>query len=116
MKKNGSTPNYKKIYTDIILKKHPQKILLYFKILKKNELSALDVIEIDKRIFGNKNVNKNINGRLRAYNETEIIEILRFQKENQLSNTKLALQYKLSRNTVAKWKKLFGRELNTYQN
>ncbi|SMP34172.1 helix-turn-helix domain-containing protein [Chryseobacterium profundimaris] len=109
MKKNKtSQPDFKKIYTDILEKKFPEKKELCDKILNKKNLSELDVIAINNIIFTpvSEDIIKS-NQQHRSYSKSTIIKILEFQKEHGLNNTKLALHYKLSRNTVSRWKKLF---------
>ena len=46
--------------------------------------------------------------KFRAYNKLTIMEILEYQKKNNINNTELSRYFKLSRNTIAKWKKCFG--------
>ena len=97
-------PNYKQIYTDILDTKYLAKKENCKDILKKEELSAMDVLELNKRIFGETG---NENQRYRSYSKSDILEILDYQDENQLNNVELANHYRLSRNTVAKWKRQF---------
>ncbi|SHF03742.1 hypothetical protein [Chryseobacterium sp. OV279] len=52
--RNQSQPNYKRIYSDIIDQKFPHKKLECEKLLKKKILFAVDIIELNKRIFGAK--------------------------------------------------------------
>ncbi|WP_347216534.1 helix-turn-helix domain-containing protein [Chryseobacterium sp.] len=101
-------PDYKKIFSDILDKKFPEKINLCKPILHKKELSQLDVITLNNRIHGRpeKSIDST-NQKLKAYNETTILEILNYQKEYQLNNVQLANHFCLSRNTVAAWKKRF---------
>ncbi|WP_312901783.1 helix-turn-helix domain-containing protein [Chryseobacterium taichungense] len=108
MKKNTSQPDFKRIYTDILEKKFPEKKKLCEKILSKKTFSELDVIAINNIIFApvSKDIIKS-NQQHRSYSKSTIIKILEFQKQHGLNNTKLALHYKLSRNTVSRWKKLF---------
>lgn len=106
--RNSLKPNYNKIYNDIIAKKFPDKKELCCHLLRKKSLSVLDIIEINELLFQSKKRDSNIaNQKFRAYDKSTILQILDFQKKNGLSNTQLALHYKLSRNTVAKWKKQF---------
>lgn len=102
------TPDYKRIFNDIISMKYPQKYKDCASLLQKNKLSVLDVIELNKRIFGysGKEV-MNMNQKHRSYSKNDILQILDYQKRNNLNNSQLALHFKLSRNTVSKWKKLF---------
>lgn len=106
--KKREQPNYKSIYTDIILKKFPEKRDISMFILKKDELSVLDIIKLNELISENKDKDTYIfNQSHRSYNKASIFEILDYQKKNKLNNTQLALHFKLSRNTVTRWKKLF---------
>lgn len=101
-------PNYKLIYNDIINTKHPHKKEECSSILSKKEISILDIIKLNTIIFGMKDKETNIfNQKHRSYDEKTILEILDYQTKNELNNTELANHFKLSRNTVAKWKKHF---------
>ncbi|MCS3529908.1 helix-turn-helix domain-containing protein [Chryseobacterium sp. JUb7] len=103
-----SSPNYKQIYCDIINRKHPNKKIACETILKKEEVSILDVIKLNNIIFGMKDRETNtFDQQHRSYDEQSIKEILEYQEKNDLNNTQLANHFKLSRNTVAKWKKHF---------
>lgn len=97
-------PNYKKIYTDLILMKFPEKKKVCNVFLQKEELSELDVISLEQLIFGNKNIE---NKKHRSYEKSTIFRILDFQKKNKLNNSQLAKHFGLSRNTITKWKKIF---------
>ncbi|UWX62064.1 helix-turn-helix domain-containing protein [Chryseobacterium oranimense] len=103
-----NTPNYKKIYTDILDQKYPQKIPICQRILNKKKLSTLDIIALNKIIFGEQD-NESIifNQRHRSYCEKTIIEILDYQKKYNLNNTQIALHFKMSRNSVATWKRKY---------
>ncbi|WP_312553773.1 helix-turn-helix domain-containing protein [Empedobacter brevis] len=96
--------NYYQIYMDLITKKYPEKKEEILPLLKDKKLSALDVIKINKRLFGSSN---NMNGKYRSYIESDIVKILDYQIKNKLNNTQLAKHFNLSRNTVSKWKKIF---------
>ena len=41
------------------------------------------------------------------HHKTTILEILQYQKNNNLNNNQLADHFKLSRNTITKWKKIY---------
>lgn len=100
-----SSPDYKKIYRDLVVIKFPEKINLCKEFLDKEQLSTLDIIELNKIIFGNKN--KSSNQQLRSYSKEDIFRILDYQKKHNLNNTQLVRTFDLSRNTIAKWKKMF---------
>ncbi|WP_160139713.1 helix-turn-helix domain-containing protein [Chryseobacterium sp. c4a] len=105
--KNRNTPNYQRIFNDILTLKFPEKKNELREMIAKKELSYLDVIEINNRIF---EVHKEYrdNQKHRSYNKETILSILNFQKEKQLNNSELAHHFKLSRNTVTKWRRLFA--------
>ncbi|REC49010.1 helix-turn-helix domain-containing protein [Chryseobacterium pennipullorum] len=101
-------PDYKKIYTDIILMKFPDKFEICHSILNKENLTVLDVIELNQIVFQLKNIEtEQFNQRHKSYDTQTIIKILEFQKKNGYNNTQTANRFKTSRNTLAKWKKIF---------
>lgn len=101
-------PNYHKIYVDLIEKKYPEKKESCKAILLKKQLSTIDIIELNRRIFSPENSEETkINQKHRSYDRTAIIQMLNYQRENGLNNTELAKHFSLSRNSVAKWKKIF---------
>ena len=99
-----TTPNYKRIYSDILTKRYPEKKEVCNPIIEKANLSAFDVIILNEKIFGS---NTSYNQKLRSYSKSDIIRFLDDQKKHNLNNSQLANYFKLSRNTVAKWKKMF---------
>ncbi|MDV7695543.1 helix-turn-helix domain-containing protein [Chryseobacterium soli] len=102
------TPDFKRIYTDLLDKKFPDKKSKCQKILSKTTLSTLDIIRLNENIFGQKDKETLVfNQQHRSYCEQSIIEILEYQKKNNYNNTQIALKFKLSRNSVAKWKKKY---------
>lgn len=105
---NKREPDYKRIYSDIIDIKYPDRKEACKVLLDKPNLSVLDVIEINEKIFGTGcKATAVFNQKHRSYNRSTIFEILNYQKNNKLNNTQLAMHFKLSRNTIAKWKKIF---------
>ncbi|MCW3162412.1 helix-turn-helix domain-containing protein [Chryseobacterium oryctis] len=102
-----SRPDYRRIYNDIIIKKHPDKKEKCQSFLLKKQLSALDIIKLNSLIFdsGDRECIA-FNQKNKAYNRSAIQEILEYQIKNKLNNTQLASHFKLSRNTIAKWKKM----------
>ena len=100
-------PDYKRIYTDIINKKNPAKGEECKNLLSKEELSVLDILELNKKIFGNADKEiETANHKFRSYQESDILQILDYQRKNNLNNIQLANHFKTSRNTIAKWKKM----------
>lgn len=101
--KQNEQPDYNKIYYDIIMIKFPSRMEDCKRLLSKERLTALDVITIDKILFGENTENN----KHRSYNKKTILKILDYQKKNKLNNSQLAKHFQLSRNTVTKWKKIF---------
>ncbi len=101
-------PDYKRIYQDLICMKFPEKFSDCEKILCKKEFSALDVINLNNRLFGDsvKEI-ENFNMKHRSYTKSDVLKILNHQKMYKLNDSQLAIYFKLSRNTVSKWKKKF---------
>ncbi|MBL3547901.1 MULTISPECIES: transposase [Chryseobacterium] len=99
--KNIKEPDYKRIYSDLIKKKLPYKEEYCRKILSKSKLEILDVIHLNKILFGSHQANQ----KYKAYDEKTIREILTYQKKHNLNNLQLAKMFSLSRNTVTRWRK-----------
>lgn len=106
-------PFYQKIYTDMICDKYPEKKNVLDQYLNKKRWTSLDVIEINDVLFGNSqdDEKKSVSQKHRSYDFISIRKILDYQQRNKLNNNELSLKYKISRNTIAKWKKLFEEEL-----
>lgn len=106
--KKEDLPNYKLLFKDIIDQKEE------LDIKKKKELhqyadsikTSLQVITMEEKLVKNNKTKNKINQSLKAYDIESIKRILEYQKENKLTNTQLAIEFKCSRNTIAKWKKL----------
>jgi len=105
-------PNYTTIYRDLITDKFPDKLNAseIKKFFSRSEHTNLEVIQINNFIY-NYRSNISENQKLKAYDKESIFKILKYQKANSLSNTYISIQYKLSRNTVAQWKKWFADQL-----
>ncbi|MFP3595580.1 helix-turn-helix domain-containing protein [Chryseobacterium sp. SIMBA_029] len=102
------TPDYKKIYHDIILRKYPEKYNLCSSLLEKNTLSQLDIIKLNQLVFTHEDKKTfEFNQKHRSYDQSTIFKILRHQKERKYNNSQVAKEFNISRNTIAKWKKTF---------
>ena len=99
-------PNYKNIYLDIISKKFPSKTDTYKKILSKNTLTDYDVIVLNNELFSTAE-NQTENQKLKSYTKETILKILDYQKAKKLNVTELARHFSISRNTIAKWRKIY---------
>lgn len=87
--------------------KFPEKENVCRPFLQKQLLTELDVIKLENIIFGKAMCKSNSNKKHRSYDKSTILKMLDFQKQKNLNNLQLAKHYGLSRNTVAKWKKMF---------
>ena len=68
----------------------------------------MTVLKALKKIFGIGNRETQAeNQKHRSYSKSDILKILDYQKKNNLNNSQLANHFSLSRNTVAKWKRMF---------
>jgi len=101
-------PDYKTLYSDILSQINTSSKEQCMSLLQsKKQLSTLDIIELNQKIFGANNESKKHNQKYKSYTKQSILKILDFQKTHRLNNTQVALHYNVSRNTIAKWKKLF---------
>ena len=99
--------NYQQIFRDILDTKYPDKKKVCIPLLQNENLSAMDIVKINTEIFGISRENETSNQKHRSYHKSDILKILDYQKKHNLNNSQLANYFKLSRNTVAKWKKIF---------
>ena len=97
-------PNYQKIYQHNIQKKFPEKAV-QTKSLLKEDMTSLDVIKISNVL--NSNVDS-YNQKHKSYDLDSILKILEFQKLHNLTNILVAEKFRISRNSIAKWKKIYG--------
>lgn len=105
-------PNYKQIFSDIILHKFPDKMEKCKSYLTKKNLTELDILTLNDYLFPKTNAKISLNQKHKSYHISTILEILEFQRLNGLNNIRLAQHYNLSRNTVTRWKKLFLNKLS----
>lgn len=107
-----SKPHYVKIYSDLVRMKYPQHWEDVKELLEKDELSYFEIERLNKKLFQTNSPNKEqLQQKYKAYDEKTITQILLYQKKNNLNNLQLAKHFKLSRNTVAKWRKIFYHEI-----
>lgn len=108
LRKEAQLPDYKKIYEDMIFMQYPDKSELCSFILSKEKLNPLDIIRLNDLITGiSCNEKSAENQKLKSYDEESIFKMLTFQKKHNLNNARLAEHFKVSRNSIAKWKKIF---------
>ncbi|WP_106915076.1 transposase [Chryseobacterium aurantiacum] len=104
---NYQSPNYTRIYHDIIEKKYPEKKQKCLHLLEKKKLTTREIIKINTVIFGSETLSgtSESNHRFRSYDQETTQYILEYQIKNKLNNTQTANYFKISRNTLANWKK-----------
>ena len=101
-------PNYKKIFEDIISVRCPERSQEFSHFLQKENLSIMNVIELNDKIFGLKDRDTIIfNQKHKSYDQETILQILTYQVKEKLNNVQLANHFNLSRNTISKWKRLY---------
>lgn len=96
-------PDYKRIYLDILQKKYPEKLDECKPILLNDNLSSIDINKLNEIIFGKKTENQ----KFKSYKRSDISKILDYQKKHKLNNIQLAKHFKMSRNTITKYKKIY---------
>lgn len=100
-------PNYTKIYEDLVKTKYPHKLPVVENSLK-NINSFNSVIKINQLISSDKDINAfKENQKGKVYDEPSIIEILEYQKKYRLNNSETSIHFCISRNTLARWKKIY---------
>ncbi len=104
--------NYKTLYLDFFRDSELLPKSIKQQLIKKLEedqiLSFRTLIHLNTIITENtlQPCNKD-SACLKSYDRTFIKDVLDFQKKNELSNVEIALRFKLSRNTVSRWRKIF---------
>lgn len=68
------------------------------------KMYSSESLDLNNKIFGYKS---KIDRKHYAYLKSDIIEILNFQKKHCLNDVQLAKHFKISRNSIANWKKIF---------
>ena len=106
--------NYISLYTDFINDNNSLQNKTKIKLLKhinnQQELSVKKIIKINSIIKNDIASGKNNKKtqQLKAYDYDFVQQTLDYQKKYNLSNNNISIEFKLSRNTIAKWKKHFG--------
>lgn len=108
-KKIISRPDFGKIFQDMAQRKNLSDSKVK-EISSQKEWNSLDVIKMNEKIFGKASIGSlSFNQKHKAYDKSSIIEILNYQKEYSLNDTEMMKIFKISRNTINKWQKLFNR-------
>lgn len=102
-----NTPNYRKIYEDMIAKKYPDKAEACRSILSKKKIKTIDVIMLNNIIVGFDSHHIENNQKLKSYDKDTVFEVLMYQKKHHLNNIQTAKHFNISRITLSSWKKKF---------
>lgn len=104
-------PNYTKIYQDMLKLDYPDKLKdPKIKELLKNLNTTEDVLNFNEKLFSqNREAQKN-NQKLKTYDKKTMLKLLQYQKKHEFSTSYMSRKYKISRTTLAKWKKTFEEE------
>ena len=100
--------DFGRIFKEIAQKKEYSESVIDY-IVNVEEWNSLNVIKISEKI-GEKPRGENLklNQKHRAYDEQSVKEILNYQKINNLNNSEMMRLFNISRNSIAKWKKMFS--------
>jgi len=91
----------------MIQMKYPDKKELCLPLLSKEVFTEFDVINISNLLNDKQSVSRNkFNQTHKSYSKKTVDEILHYQKEYGLNDTATANHFKMSRNTLKKWKDL----------
>lgn len=106
-------PNYSKIYHDMLRLEHPDKLEEpKIKELLKRLNTSDDVLKFNERIFEQSKESAKNNQKLKTYDKKTMLKLLQYQRKHGFSTSYMSKKYKISRTTIAKWKKNFEEELN----
>lgn len=110
-------PNYTKIYQDMLKQDYPDKlkdpkILTLLKKLNTTE----DILKFNDKVFEQSRESQQNNQKLKTYDKKTMLKLLQYQKKHEFSTSYMSRKYKISRTTLAKWKKMFEEEVNETAN
>jgi response regulator of citrate/malate metabolism len=110
-------PNYTKIYEDMLKQDYPDKlkdpkILTLLKKLNTTE----DILKFNDKLFEQSRESQQNNQKLKTYDKKTMLKLLQYQKKHEFSTSYMSRKYKISRTTLAKWKKMFEEEINETAN
>lgn len=110
-------PNYTKIYEDMLKQDYPDKLKdpKIVTLLKKLNTTE-DVLKFNDKLFEQSRESQQNNQKLKTYDKKTMIKLLQYQKKHEFSTSYMSRKYKISRTTLAKWKKMFEEEINETAN
>lgn len=105
-------PNYAKIYQDMLKQDQPDKLKEpKVQALLKNLKTTEDVLNFNELIFKQSKESLRNNQKLKTYDKKTMLKLLQYQKKHGFSTSFMSKKYKISRTTLAKWKKTFEEEI-----
>ncbi|SEW49264.1 hypothetical protein SAMN05421841_4074 [Chryseobacterium wanjuense] len=105
-------PNYKKIYLDMLKQDQPEKLQdPKIQSLLKNLKTTEDVLNFNELVFKQSKESLRNNQKLKTYDKKTMLKLLQYQKKHGFSTSFMSKKYKISRTTLAKWKKTFEEEI-----
>ncbi|MFP3598368.1 helix-turn-helix domain-containing protein [Chryseobacterium sp. SIMBA_029] len=88
------------------------KILTLLKKLNTTE----DILKFNDKLFEQSRESQQNNQKLKTYDKKTMLKLLQYQKKHEFSTSYMSRKYKISRTTLAKWKKMFEEEINETAN
>lgn len=70
-----------------------------------------EILNFNDLIFEQSKESLKSNQQLKTYDKKTILKLLQYQKKHDFSTSYMSRQYKISRTTIAKWRKMFESEL-----
>ena len=111
VKKYPMRPNYTKIYQDMLKEKDPDKLKdPKIQRLIKNLKTTEDVLNFNELVFKQSKESLEKNQKLKTYDKKTMLKLLQYQNKHNFSTNYMSKKYKISRTTIAKWKKTFEEE------
>lgn len=104
--KKGRRPEYKLIFQDLAQKQFGTTIPTSVQNKIEKLQNNLDILEVNSLIFNQKHSTRET-AKMKVYDKESIEKILNIQQKEKLTNQEIASQFHVSRNSVAKWKKLY---------
>lgn len=79
--------------------------------LLKNLKTTEDVLNFNELVFKQSKESLRNNQKLKTYDKKTMLKLLQYQKKHGFSTSFMSKKYKISRTTLAKWKKTFEEEI-----
>lgn len=70
-----------------------------------------EILNLNDLIFEQSKESLRNNQQLKTYDKKTILKLLQYQKKHDFSTSYMSRHYKISRTTIAKWRKMFESEL-----